>query len=319
MERGDIIYIDSLEDLEAHVFTIGYPSEGETILFILCNKGKPVFTSLTDCYMTDDCNHIENLMSGLGINNIDAFFWTHPDKDHSLGIRDVLDKFDAGKNAHIFLPSTLDSDDAYNIAEDIKKSLRYLLDNYNSRKKYRIHQACVSEGECRSLFYFDIIELKNRSCIRCDFKCLAPIDAIVLRRKYNVSKNKTNDLSIVYAIEINGSKLLFTGDLTNQTAQFLDGGYLQNVKLIKIPHHASDEPRRFNGLLFSYNISDIVSVTTIKSPLHPVMSVIDEYKKLGHSVYSTGTGNEKYGCIEYCMNVKNILTSVTCTGNAIQL
>lgn len=145
MEKGDIIYIDSLEDLEAHVFTIGYTSEGETILFILCNKGKPVFTSLTDCYMTDDCNHIENIMS------------------------------------------------------------------------------------------------------------------------------------------------------------------------------ASDEPRRFNGLLFSYNISDIVSVTTIKSPLHPVMSVIDEYKKLGHSVYSTGTGNEKYGCIEYCMNVKNILTCVTCTGNAIQL
>lgn len=319
MERGEIIYISSVEDLTIHVFTIGYPAEGETILFILCDKGKPVFTSLTDCYKTADYNHIENVMESFGNPDIDVFFWTHPDTDHSAGIKEVLDKFDVNKKAHVFLPSSFDSDDAYNVTDDVKGTLKYLFDKYNSNRRYKIHQACVYQGECRSLFYFDIIELKNRSTIRCDFKCMAPIDAIVTRRQYNKSKNEINDLSIVYMVEMNGSKLLFTGDLTNQTAQFLNGEWLQNVALIKIPHHASDEPKRFNSMLFIRNIRDIVSVTTVKTPHHPVEAVINDYKRLNHKVYSTGTGYDKYGCVEYCMNMKDMSHDVVCTGNALLL
>lgn len=319
MERGKIIHVDSFEDLYVHVFTIGYPIEGEAILFIISDKGKPIFTSLTDCYITEECNHIETILSRFQNHAIDIFFWTHPDKDHSVGIKDVLNKFDTYKTARIFLPSSFDSENAYNISDDIKSSLKYLYDNYNSKTKYNMHQACVTLGEYRSLFYFNILELKSRNILRCDFKCLAPIDSIIARRKYNDSKSKTNDLSIVYTIELNGSKLLFTGDLTNQTAQFLNGDYLSDVNMIKIPHHASDEPKNFNGILFSHNIRDIISVTTIKSPKHPSENVINDYKKLNHAVYSTGKGDDIYGCIEYSMNLKSMVPIINCTGNALQL
>lgn len=319
MERSEVVCVDDFEDLTAHVFTIGYPVEGEAILFVLCNKVKPVFTSLTDCYVSDGYNHVEKIVSSLGNHGIDAFFWTHPDSDHSMGIRDVLDKFDEGNVAHIFLPASFDSKDAYDVSDEAKMSLEYLYKNYNSARRYRMHHACVTEGECRSLFYFDIMELKSRSVIRCDFKCIAPVDAIVARRKYAGAKDKTNDLSIVYTIEINGCKLLFTGDMTNQTVQFIDGGYLQDVNMIKIPHHASDEPKNFNKLLFRNNITEIVSVTTRKSPNLPVQSVINDYKSLNHEVYYTGCGADKYGCIEYCLRVKSLLHEVAFTGNAMQL
>lgn len=319
MERSEVVYVNDFEDLTAHVYTIGYPVEGEAILFVLCNKGNPIFTSLTDCYVSDGYNHVEKVISSLGNHGIDAFFWTHPDSDHSIGIRDVLDKFDEGKMAHIFLPASFDSKDAYDVSDDAKKSLVYLYENYNSGRRYRMHHACVTEGECRSLFYFDIMELKSRGVIRCDFKCMAPVDAIVARRKYSGAKDKTNDLSIVYTIEINGCKFLFTGDMTNQTVQFIDGGYLRNVNMIKIPHHASDEPKNFIRLLSGNNIREIVSVTTRKSPNLPVQSVVNAYKGLEHEVYYTGSGTDKYGCVEYCMNIKSMLHEVACTGNAMQL
>lgn len=306
MKNREVISVDSFDNLSIHIYTIGYPIEGEAILFVLQYKDKVLFTSLTDCYEYNNYNHIETILNNLGKPNIDLFIWTHPDTDHSIAIRNILDKFDSERKARICLPDSLYCYKYYNISNDSQKSLEYLFNNYNKGKKKNVMLAIASEQECRSIYQFDIQELNTRSRIRCEFKCMSPIDTIVSRRIFYGQSPTVNDLSIVHTIEINNKKFLLTGDLTNQTSQFLNNEYLSDVDFIKIPHHGSSEPVKFNDIIIKNNIRDIVSVTTIKGNDHPVDDVINKYKRLNHKVYSTGRGKDDFGCVEYAVSFNDM-------------
>lgn len=96
--------VENLCNLHLDIHTIGYPEEGESLLTLLCDANRVLFTVLTDCYEEDGYNHVASLMQKLDICQIDAFIWTHPDKDHSVGIPKILSKYDPDKKAQIFLP-----------------------------------------------------------------------------------------------------------------------------------------------------------------------------------------------------------------------
>ena len=70
---------------------------GESIVLLLCNGDDALFTVLTDCYCQNKggemYNHLETLFDSQGVKKIDAFIWTHPDKDHSVDIERMLTSY----------------------------------------------------------------------------------------------------------------------------------------------------------------------------------------------------------------------------------
>lgn len=327
MPRRFEIPVKDFDNLQMHLYTIGYPLEGEVIIAIICEGEKVLFTALTDCYEnrvrgTDesDCyNHINTILERHDNPSINAFIWTHPDKDHSVGIPSILECYDPNHEALIYLPGAFDKEDKFPICDDAASAFRYLHTNYSYGRKYNVIPIDLDDGEYRSLCKIEFKEITTSRTISCSFNFLAPFGSLIWRRSANGADFVMNGLSIVYTMRFNGVDFLFCGDLANQSIRFLEKNFLQNVHFVKIPHHGSDEPKSFIGKLINNQVEHPVSTTTIYQSKLPVKSVLEEYKKMGHEVYCTGRGDHFFGCIKTTFNIYNLDRDTVLTGNAYML
>lgn len=103
MRKEKVLRIENFANLYLQIFTIGYPDEGESVITMLFDKSTPLLTIVTDCYCTTLCHAVKKILEKYGNPHIDAFVWTHPHEDHSLGIQDLLDANDPGRTTRIFL------------------------------------------------------------------------------------------------------------------------------------------------------------------------------------------------------------------------
>lgn len=318
------IFVDSFKDLKLHVYTVGYPSEGESILLLLEKDGKVLLTILTDSYAVGKdngtYNHIHNILENWDSPPINYFIWTHPHKDHSVGIEKVLDKFDPKHEAKIILPNTFDNTENYSLCEEAEKAFNFLINNYNSNRKYNVFQWGRNETETKNTI-LKLSDAKSGRTIHCSIYVLAPYTPLAIRRSANTGGNDFNAISIVYRFEINGLQLLLCGDMAKTSIQWIDEDNYKIVHFIKIPHHGSDEPKTLLDKLILNQIEHPLANTTIyKSKNRPVPDIIARYKKLGCDVYSTGEGEELFGCIETVYDVSRLSNEVPLlSGNGIKL
>lgn len=314
------IQVKSFGDLRLVYNVIGYPDEGESIVFSLFNKQNPIFTIVTDCFKANDYNHTVEVLKEYGVNTIDAFVWTHPDYDHSVGIEEILELYDHDHQAMIFLPETFNGEKKdYRICVESQNAIRYLMENYNSGRKYRINFIGLNPGESPRVFsQIKISELSTGHDVFFSMAFLAPNSDLAERRDGEGRDFLLNDLSLVYVIRLNGCDYLFTGDLSEQTIQFLDQDYLNNVRFIKIPHHGSKSAKGLIGLLKENEIHEAISVcTTFSKKNLPEKDVLIGYKSLGEKVYCTGTGGEDYGCVKTMFKMRGVAeTEPELFGNA---
>lgn len=308
-------------DLHIVIYVLGYVNEGESIMIELkCGKDV-LFRVLTDCYLNSNGTNywIDNADRFAGI---DAFVWTHPDKDHTLGIPETLDKLDSGHTAQIYLPSSMDGDFLRREGKvDAAESLKYLLDNYNSGRRYAWNEISLADGEVRDLLHFSFVERLSGHKIAGELKFLLPQGAIIARRKNSaaLSGGQMNDFSIVYVLCINGQSYVFTGDLKKQNIQFLSEDSFWNSRYLKIPHHGSKEPTGIIDLLDPYDSNGIVSTTTVFGDEMPYAESIEKYKKKSSVIYSTSRGESEYGLITLDFPLKEDNHDVYLEGNAIEL
>ena len=313
------IQVEDFGDLRLVYSVIGYPDEGESIVFSLLNKQNPVYTIVTDSFKTDNYNHTIEVLKEYGVTIIDAFVWTHPDYDHSVGIEEMLELYDNDHQAAIFLPETFNGGQNYGVCVEAQNAINYLMENYNSNRKYNINYIGLNTGETPRIF--SRIKLSDFSTgheVFFSIAFLAPNSDLIERRDGKRDNFLLNDLSLVYVIRLNGCDYLFTGDLSEQTIQFLDQDYFNNIRFIKIPHHGSKSARGLIDVLKENETHDAVSVcTTFSKKNLPENEVLIGYKSLGGRVFCTGTGSKEYGCVKTMFKLRGIIeTEPELYGNA---
>lgn len=321
----------SLRSLRLHVYVVGYPMEGEAILFLFEENSEPLLTILTDSYRDDDYCHISKILSDWGSPNLDMFFWTHPDNDHSKGIETLLGEFDKNGDCHIFIPHYLHSE---NVEEHIGKNatgaLTYLKNNYNRSPKYakghlrQYHPVSFDVSADPARFNFEFRSIVTGGLLGVSIEIYGPEVQRVLQHTDGTLGYDANTMSIVYKMNANSVNLFMTGDLDNEGAGVIPDECFKNIHFLKIPHHGSDELKDFTGKFVMNETADMVSATTVfnhgKKPL-PVDDMIGDYKEHSSAIYSTGVGEAKFGCVHVTYNLMKVLREgeVELAGNALAL
>ena len=120
------------DNLRAEVYLIGYPKMGESQLVLLRDKsnGKIYFSAVIDSYTHESVNKTIELLKSNSVTQLNLLCWTHPDKDHSIGIDSIFNDF-CSNDTLILLPEGVngsESDfvdydvDILNFFESIKKN-----------------------------------------------------------------------------------------------------------------------------------------------------------------------------------------------------
>ncbi|MCM1140631.1 MAG: hypothetical protein NC453_18830, partial [Muribaculum sp.] len=129
-----------------------------------------------------------------------------------------------------------------------------------------------------------------------------------------------NDFSIVLSLHIGEYVFLFTSDVENENIKDLREKEFRNPIFIKIPHHGAFSSVEMVNLLKNNKRRDntvplnegekktspgLLAATTIfSSQKDPKNEVIELYKPITNSIYSTHTDPlGKYGVIEYSFNL----------------
>lgn len=314
-----VVHVEHFDNLDILVYAIGYPKEGESIVLLVRDNNNIIFTIVTDSYVYDGCNHTKEVLHNHDIKQINAFVWTHPDHDHSLGIVDLLKTFDVERKSKIFIPNTFNGGQDYTVCAESADTIAYLMKEYNCQRQYNLNFISLNTGETpRNLYRINIIENTTGHDIVVSLKFLAPNSVLIERRDGTVEDFNLNDLSLVYVLNINGFNYLFTGDLINQSVQFIDPDDLTNTNYIKIPHHGSDSTNKFIKILSQNELEEAISVCTVFAKDNdPKPYILKGYQNFSKEVYCTGTGDKTYGCVKTIFNINGSLkTEPELLGNA---
>lgn len=333
------LIVQDLNNLHLDIHTIGYPNEGESLLTLLCDGDKVLFSVLTDCYefnhedinRENHYNHATEILKKLKVKQIDAFIWTHPDEDHSVGIPDFLDEFDPNHTAKIFMPVGLYRE--MGIKQKALNALDYITKHYNSSQKYRVKFVQEHQQEddddpqlSRSPMSLKISVMKpKQDLINFSYNFLLPNDNVVHRPLDLGTKPVINDYSIVYFISFNNFNFFFCGDFSKRNVQFIHPYFYRNSVFIKIPHHGSDELKKNRVPIVpkfrNQSIEHAISTTTVFLRFgFPMDDVLKDYCTISDGVYCTSNiheqSSEPYGCITVKFYANMQKPEVITSGNA---
>lgn len=304
---------------------------GESILLLLCDEETVLYTVLTDCYSIDDIgseyNHVHSILDKYNVSQINAFIWTHPDKDHSIGIENTLNLYDKEHQAEIFIPEGLiyDGKTGDSFCDEARLAINYIYSHYSKKgsqtAKRHIHTVSTDDHEIRDLVIFDIFADDEMDPVICKFRFVQPYSEFCNHANFWDMELEHNLMSIVFSLELNGRNYLFTGDLMDDGARRIkQDEFFSRINYIKIPHHGSDHSEEFLGMVThyynNYNNHWLTStVTRFNRSNDPKDRILKMYCKLGDVYYITNDNN-KVGCIETIVDIINDECVTNCEGNA---
>ena len=104
-----IKFVEKVGNLYLEVYLLGYPGQGESILFLIKtieDKDVILYSGVIDSYENNGTNKTIELLECLNIKKLNFLCWTHPDIDHSLGIDTILQRY-TNKETRVVLPDAL--------------------------------------------------------------------------------------------------------------------------------------------------------------------------------------------------------------------
>ena len=295
------------DNLRAEIYLIGYPKMGESQLVLLRDKssGKIYFSAVIDSYTHDSVNKTIELLNLHSVKQLNLLCWTHPDKDHSIGIDTIFNDF-CSNDTLVLLPEGVNGS-----ATDFLDYEANILDffsaikNNNSGRKYNVDSASAvreqTKGVVTRLFTLGLKEIKFQ------IDAVAPIGAIVRRRMENGLSVK-NDISIALILKFGECSFFFSGDIENQTISLLPEHIFSNLSYLKTPHHTSKTSDGILKILEStydgeYKIP-ITCTTAYRKHFLPNEKLIEKYRLYTSSFFTTHNDSspENYGIIKAVFN-----------------
>lgn len=269
------------------IYLIGYRVEGESIIFVIYTDDKINYVGVIDSYEIDGEHITMRILQELNIERIDLLCWTHPDKDHSLGIDKLLELVD--KNSKIVIPSGMER-----IKEQLKDDI---LSNYNEINKIAEKKQNYSVIEVMQDTKLDkkrVYEYINIKPIDYEFNitALSPHSSIIIKRSLSQAKKlKMNDYSIAFYIDLGGFNFLFAGDIETQTLERIDCYDIpESYEYVKIPHHSSETSEEIFNTIFTESTENYMACTTtatVGGTNLPNEKIIERYKTCTKEVYCT--------------------------------
>ncbi len=311
-----------LTDLDFSLFFIGFKSSGESIIFIIKERGTLLYSGIIDCFKLRECDMIGDILKNEGVDKLDFISLTHPHYDHSKGIDQILEKYSKpetklvisdhmiGRNEEKFGLTAAERD----TFEKIKEKIMEENHNYLS--------SSVSRHEARPVENF-IITDKVGNTLPFKISSLAPNN--LLLNKAHLKENKNIDVnlfSLAFFLEFGDLKVFLGGDVEDDTINLIKNDFIDQAHIIKIPHHSSDTSSSLINKIIKRNKVACSSFSTRHGL--PLTAVLQGYSQKVDKVYLTGNLNskkntEKYGFIKYHYQYslsETISLKVETSGNA---
>jgi len=165
-------------------------------------------------------------VTALGVKAIDHFFVSHPHRDHYEGLIALLEAGITVSNLHIRIPPKHICDREIPWGCDMKDIKTFM-------QKAIDHGISVHHPEVG--FRYEVTPKSTIEILHAQEDDL-PSDTI-----------DVNDLSLIMKWSINGTTVLFTGDLNEKVGTVLSSDPRMNSNFLKMPHHGarSIAPNRF--------------------------------------------------------------------------
>lgn len=272
--------VSSFDNIYIEIYTIGFPMEGESVLSVLKDGNNILCSFLIDSYKVEDKVPALEIAKKIQLDHIDWFFWTHPDKDHSVGIEDTLKVLDSTCQARIIIPEGLNQ--GLPLSLPAKSALEYIHNNYNSRREYSklIRLSTNAFVDHLPSWRINFKEQTSEREMPCTFTILAPHSSIVDRQDFS-EYPLLNEFSLVLSVSWNAYTFLYTGDIPNRGINLLNEDYLKKVLFLKIPHHGSTNSDRMVKHISFVGTGEEHAISTInKSNQIPNDGVLQSYRKM---------------------------------------
>ncbi len=303
----------------------GTSNEGESIV-ILLESDNDKKSIVIDSFCADDAIVPLKVLKEKGIENIDYLIWTHPHKDHTTGMKELLDK----KISHILIPYRLDSfvDNLEAPYQEIYSKIeKFIKDGCNGNKKEWTVIKFIDSSSSITVCEYNI----NASAF-CDAKLVAfSPDAQRLTKVYKKNDPQINDLSVGMDLIVGDFVISLASDVENNTIGYdehddLGIGFYPNI--IKIPHHGSENS---NKILSLYNRNEMdtlgtaafeesIGVTTSKkSSGLPESNALADYKNALKHVYRIDPKSNGLSLIEYQVDIVNATIKMIKNKNFIKI
>lgn len=300
------------------IYLIGYRHEGESIVFIIYADGAVFYSGVIDCYEYNDLNKTIEILEKEKIAKLDFICWTHPDKDHSIGIDKLINSY-AGERTKVFLPGHINGEE-YQYNERIRDTFRYINETVASKKRKKFKVRDVSDNQI--LHYMQFTDAV-RKVYEFKISSIAP-NSTILRANDFRKTIKKNDYSIGLILNLGEFNCLFAGDIENRTIDNMEDFYIPEViDYIKIPHHASESSDKLLEYLDYENKCGLACTTVFRTSNLPKKNIIKRYEKYVRELYSTGkVGYDDmcdYGIIHVKCDIINKRMKTILKGNSERL
>ena len=198
-----------------------------------------------------------------GIEKLDKVILSHSDNDHAGGIDRLIN--------NIAIDEVISNDKGI-IQANISK-VSHLVGQSKEISNHPLMHKNVVQKRCDSN--------QNFSWQRLTFTILWPLESTVLTGKEKRIKQKNDDSCVILITDINGRKLLLTGDISAKVEQQLLTLYPQlTVNILQVPHHGSKTSSSNSFLSQLSPEIALVSAGYLNRWNMPVNTVIQRYREL---------------------------------------
>lgn len=201
-----------------------------------------------------------------GVGKLDGLFITHFDQDHCAGAKAIMNRI---KVDSLYI-SYLDFDN--NLCKEV----------YNCAK--------ISNADINIIKKGDVIDIDSNSKL----KVVYPKDV--------KNCSSANDKSLVMQLDVYGTKILFTGDIEQESEDKMLS-YVEDIDILKVAHHGSKTSSSIKFLKKCNAECGIISVGK-NNYGHPSKEVLERFDELGARVLRTD--KDGFVAVEVTKNGYNI-------------
>lgn len=314
INRYKTFYVRNTLVLETYI--IGFKNEGESIIFFIRVDGGISFSGLIDCYKIKRDEIVKDILNKNKVQSLDFICWTHPDLDHSKGIKEIIENYSSEKTS-VWIPEGIDQQEI-RCSKEIQSFFGYLKDSIKSNNGLKVYSA----SDKKDLLCYNPIAFQfNTEIYPLQLISYTPNSSLIREQLY-LDRFVKNDRSIFLVLSLGEVKNLFTGDIEDKAICSLPHEFEgDHIHVVKIPHHGSGSSVSFLDLGWGDCDLACSTVYRIGQSNLPEIDIMDRYKQMSRYLVCTGKTTSqsekyKYGFVEVKTDVLNCTYSYKTFGNA---